>query len=158
MSYSRRRRLQKISAVFDAPRTNAERWRFYVGSESRHSRGLERSCRVSGVAHGSTVELLADMIRAGLATAQIERVRAGGQPIEVTRVHITDAGRRALQTGFEQLRLTGPSASCSPARRSKRAGRQDISARRTGNDDASREISKPASLRALLASRRPCLP
>jgi hypothetical protein len=37
--------------------------------------------------------LLTDMVRAGLATAQIERARAGGQ----TRLHITDAGRRALR-------------------------------------------------------------
>jgi hypothetical protein len=43
------------------------------------------------LAHGFTV--LADMIRAGLATAQIERARAGGQ----TRVHITDTGRQALR-------------------------------------------------------------
>jgi hypothetical protein len=49
------------------------------------------------LAHGFTVDLLADMVRAGFATAQIERVRAGGQPIEVTRVHITDAGRQALK-------------------------------------------------------------
>ena len=41
---------------------------------------------------GFTVELLAEMVLAGLATAQIERARAGGQ----TRVHITNAGRRAL--------------------------------------------------------------
>jgi hypothetical protein len=45
------------------------------------------------LAHGFTVELLAEMVRANLATAQIERARAGGQ----TRVHITDAGRRALR-------------------------------------------------------------
>src|SRR5262245_57207298 len=49
------------------------------------------------LAHGFTVDLLADMVRAGFATAHSERVRAGGQPIEVTRVHITDAGRRALR-------------------------------------------------------------
>src|SRR5262249_13063832 len=49
------------------------------------------------LAHGFTVDLLADMVRAGFATAQSERVRAGGQPIEVTRVHITNAGRRALR-------------------------------------------------------------
>ncbi len=35
----------------------------------------------------------AGLLRAGLATAQIERARAGGQ----TRVHITNAGRRALR-------------------------------------------------------------
>ncbi len=46
------------------------------------------------LAHGFTAELLADMVRAGLATAQIERAYFGGQ----TRVHITDAGRRALRT------------------------------------------------------------
>jgi hypothetical protein len=45
------------------------------------------------LAHGFTVELLADMVRTGLATAQIERARAGGQ----TRMYITDAGRRALR-------------------------------------------------------------
>jgi DNA-binding PadR family transcriptional regulator len=45
------------------------------------------------LAHGFTVELLADMVRAGLATAQIEHAHAGGQ----TRVHITDAGRQALR-------------------------------------------------------------
>ena len=49
------------------------------------------------LAHGFTVDLLADMVRAGFATAQIERVRAGGQPIEVTRVHITDVGRSGAQ-------------------------------------------------------------
>jgi hypothetical protein len=45
------------------------------------------------LAHGFTVELLGEMVRAGLATARIERARAGGQ----TRVHITDAGRQALR-------------------------------------------------------------
>ena len=32
----------------------------------------------------------------GLATAQAERVVAGGKTIEVARVRITEAGRRAL--------------------------------------------------------------
>ena len=45
------------------------------------------------LAHGFTLDLLTDMVRAGLATAQIERARAGGQ----TRLHITEAGRRALR-------------------------------------------------------------
>jgi len=46
---------------------------------------------------GFTVELLVNIVQAGFATAQSERVCAGGQPIEVTRAHITDAGRRALK-------------------------------------------------------------
>ena len=48
------------------------------------------------LAHGITVEMLADMVRAGLATAKAERVVAGGRSMEVVRVRITEAGRRAL--------------------------------------------------------------
>jgi hypothetical protein len=49
------------------------------------------------LAHGFTVEILADMVRAGLATAKAERVVAGGKQIEVARVRIMDSGRRALR-------------------------------------------------------------
>lgn len=48
------------------------------------------------LAHGFTVDMLADLIHAGLATAKIERMVAGDWPMEVTRVRITDAGRRSL--------------------------------------------------------------
>ncbi len=48
------------------------------------------------LAHGFTVEMLVDLIRAGLATAKAERVMAGGRSMQVTRVRITEAGRRAL--------------------------------------------------------------
>jgi hypothetical protein len=48
------------------------------------------------VAHGFAVDMLADLIRAGLATARIERVVAGGRAIEVVRVRVTDAERRVL--------------------------------------------------------------
>jgi hypothetical protein len=37
-----------------------------------------------------------DLVRAGLATAKSERVAADGKAIEVARVRITEAGRRAL--------------------------------------------------------------
>jgi hypothetical protein len=47
-------------------------------------------------AHGFTVDMLAEMIRAGLATAKIERMVAGNRPIEVVCVRITDAGRQVL--------------------------------------------------------------
>ena len=47
-------------------------------------------------AHGFTIELLIDLIRDGLASAVPERVRAGRQPIEVTRVRITEAGQQVL--------------------------------------------------------------
>ena len=43
------------------------------------------------------VEFSASGIAAGLATASAERVVAGGKSIEVARVRITEAGRRALK-------------------------------------------------------------
>jgi hypothetical protein len=48
------------------------------------------------VAHGLTIDLLVELVRAGLATAKTERVVAGGRTIEIARVTITAAGRRAL--------------------------------------------------------------
>ncbi len=48
------------------------------------------------VAHGFTIDLLVELVRAGLATAKAERVMAGGRSMQVTRVRITEAGRRAL--------------------------------------------------------------
>jgi capsid protein len=48
------------------------------------------------LAHGVTVEQMVDLVRAGLATAKTEPVVAGGRTMEVARVRITDAGRRAL--------------------------------------------------------------
>jgi hypothetical protein len=51
------------------------------------------------LAHGFTIEQLAELVHAGLVTAMPERVRSGSSDkvIEVTRVRITEAGRRALQ-------------------------------------------------------------
>jgi hypothetical protein len=48
------------------------------------------------LAHGLSRELLVDLIDDGFATASAERVPAGGREIEVTRVRITVAGRRAI--------------------------------------------------------------
>jgi hypothetical protein len=48
------------------------------------------------LAHGFAVELLADLVRTGLATAHYERVFAGKRAIRVTRVKITKTGERAL--------------------------------------------------------------
>jgi len=52
-------------------------------------------------AHGFTVDLLASLVRAGLATAMPQRVRAGDKLIEVARVRITDAGQRMLEGAAE---------------------------------------------------------
>jgi hypothetical protein len=51
------------------------------------------------LAHGFPVPLLADLCIAGLATATVERMAAGGRKVEVVRIRITEAGRRAL-TGW----------------------------------------------------------
>jgi hypothetical protein len=48
------------------------------------------------LAHGFTRNLLADLILAGFVSAETERVMAEGWPINVRRIRITDAGRRAL--------------------------------------------------------------
>jgi hypothetical protein len=48
------------------------------------------------LAHGFTVPQMVELVRAGLATATSERVVAGRHKIEVARVRITEAGRRAL--------------------------------------------------------------
>jgi hypothetical protein len=49
------------------------------------------------LAHGISVELMADLIHIGFASAAPERIMAGGKSIEVERVRITEAGRKALQ-------------------------------------------------------------
>jgi hypothetical protein len=47
-------------------------------------------------AHGVTIEQVVELVRAGLATVHADRVVAGGRTIEVARVKISAAGRRAL--------------------------------------------------------------
>jgi len=48
------------------------------------------------LAHGFKIDMLVEMINAGLASASVERVVAGGRTMQVTRVRITEAGRRVL--------------------------------------------------------------
>ena len=47
-------------------------------------------------AHGFTLDVLISIVSAEFATATPERTFAAGKPIEVTRVRITEKGRRAL--------------------------------------------------------------
>ncbi len=46
--------------------------------------------------YGFTRGMLANLVRRGLATAQRQTAKAGGQTLEVVRFRITDAGREAL--------------------------------------------------------------
>jgi hypothetical protein len=47
-------------------------------------------------ARGVPVQQMVELVRAGLATAQIERVVVGRRTIELARVKITSEGRRAV--------------------------------------------------------------
>jgi hypothetical protein len=51
------------------------------------------------LANGIPVELLVDLVRAGLATATAEQTAMGRKTIEVARVRITEEGRRVLNGG-----------------------------------------------------------
>jgi hypothetical protein len=45
---------------------------------------------------GFTIDALAELVRVGYVSLAPETVRAGGHIIEMARVTITDAGRRAI--------------------------------------------------------------
>jgi hypothetical protein len=45
---------------------------------------------------GFSIDMMVELVNAGLATATGERVVAGGKTIEVARVRITEAGRQLL--------------------------------------------------------------
>ena len=49
------------------------------------------------LAHGFSVEMLADLVHGGLATAQRQTMRVGRRKIQFARVMITDAGRKAIE-------------------------------------------------------------
>jgi hypothetical protein len=48
--------------------------------------------------YGFTLRMLAGLIRAGLATAQRQTVKAGGRAIKVIRIRITEAGRQEIES------------------------------------------------------------
>ena len=50
------------------------------------------------LAHGFTVEQMVELVHAGLAAAQTERVVAGARKFDVARLRITEAGRRVVAT------------------------------------------------------------
>lgn len=52
--------------------------------------------KVIMIAHGFTVEMLGRLTVDGLATATAGTAQAGGRPVRVTWLRITDIGRQAL--------------------------------------------------------------
>jgi hypothetical protein len=67
------------------------------------------------LAHGFTIESLIALVRGGLATATPEIVHVGSRPIEVVRVGITDAGRRAFDRGTWRRAEPNAARRASPA-------------------------------------------
>jgi hypothetical protein len=50
------------------------------------------------LAHGFTFELVLALVRTGFASLRAERVISGTRTMDVIKVRITDAGRRAFET------------------------------------------------------------
>ena len=59
--------------------------------------GLQGCTGAMLLADGFSIDLLADLVREGFATAHREPLKAGERQIEVARVRITDRGRKALE-------------------------------------------------------------
>jgi hypothetical protein len=51
------------------------------------------------LAHGFSIDMMVELVNAGLATATAQRIFAGTSRYEVARLRITEAGRRMLWQG-----------------------------------------------------------
>lgn len=60
-----------------------------AGSRYGYSKAILR-------AHGFSIDMMVELVKAGLATTKRERMVADGRQTGVVRVRITDAGRQAL--------------------------------------------------------------
>jgi hypothetical protein len=49
------------------------------------------------LAHGCSIDMMVELVNAGLATATAERMVAGSKIMELAGVRITEAGRQALR-------------------------------------------------------------
>jgi len=75
------------------PRLGPER-RSALGILADAPRGLTEELLL---ARGFTREVLASLVRDGLATTRTETTREGGREVEAVRMRITDVGRRAIE-------------------------------------------------------------
>ncbi len=58
----------------------------------------QHGCDVNALlTRGFKLEIMAALVRGGLATIRVETVEESGLPIEIARIRITDAGRKAIQ-------------------------------------------------------------
>jgi hypothetical protein len=65
-------------------------------NSARASRSAPFCTEAVLLAHGFTVDMLVELVTARLATAQRERMVAGGRRVEVIRFRITETGRQTL--------------------------------------------------------------
>ena len=66
------------------------------------ARARRHGCDVNALfSRGFEHKTIADLVRTGLATVQLESMRKRGRTVEVARVRITDAGRRLLERPAE---------------------------------------------------------
>ena len=72
----------------------SQKARFALELLAVDKRGLTETLLLT---YGITRGMLANLVRAGLASVQRQRVRAGGRTMEVVRVRITEAGRQATE-------------------------------------------------------------
>ena len=76
-----------------------------VSAEQRRALAMLKTAGRDGltqpllVAHGFCASMLVDLVNQGLATLTSSKVRADGKMIEVGRVRIKAAGRRAIEEG-----------------------------------------------------------
>ena len=59
--------------------------------------GLRGCTGATLLAHGFSVDMLADLVHEGLATAHRQTMTVGRRKIQFARIVITDAGRKALE-------------------------------------------------------------
>ena len=75
----------------------------HLGREQRRAlemladAGLRGCTGATLVGHGFDIDMIADLVKDGLATAHRETMRMGRRKIQVARIRITDAGRMAIE-------------------------------------------------------------
>ena len=68
-----------------------------TGRGANHGRApMRRPYHYRLRAHGFSIDIMVELVKAGLATTKRERMVADGRQTDVVRVRITEAGRRAL--------------------------------------------------------------
>jgi hypothetical protein len=80
--------------MLNRPKVNADQRR---ALELLAVAGLQDCTGATLLAHGVRIDVLTYLVRAGLVSAYREPMNAGQRQIEVARMRITDAGRRALE-------------------------------------------------------------